>query len=381
VHRLLPSALLVLAACDGLTTGVKAPQGLTCVRIKAAAPDKLTEALAAAGDGDCVIAPEGTWVGSFTVPSNVSLAASEGERVVLRGDGSDNPVLRVMGGERTSVRNVVIDTSGGGGIAIDPGPAALIGVSISGTSKNALTATCTREDCPGESSLEGSELTAAAAGVKVSKVALRIENSRIANIQGTALGDGNGVVAFDGAKLTMKSVQVENNGAIGVLVDGYTTSAALTDCTVAGNGSRGVWIQRATQGSVSITGGEVTNNALVGIGARDSANLSIVGTQIRSTRSVRVQVDLSTREDVGDGIGLFSGVHDAVIENVLSRDNARAQLLADGIGAKVSVRTPDVSGGLYRVVSQRSIFTLEAPPAVVDNPGKDLYVEASAQVP
>jgi hypothetical protein len=188
-----------------------------------------------------------------------------------------------------------------------------------------------------------------------------------------------GVVAFDGAQLTMKTVLVEDNQAIGVLVDGTATTASITDCTVKNNASRGIWVQHATQGSVSISGGEVSGNALVGIGARDTQNLTITGTQVLSTRAVKVQVDLATKEDVGDGIGLFAGVSNAVVDSVLSMGNARAQILADGIGSQVSVRTPNVSGGLYRVVSQRSTYTLDAPTAVVDNPGKDLYVEATAQ--
>ena len=76
MRRLVPCALLLFAACDGLTTGVKAPDGLVCARIKAVQPNKLTEALIEASGGDCVIAPEGTWVGSFIVPQDVSLAAS-----------------------------------------------------------------------------------------------------------------------------------------------------------------------------------------------------------------------------------------------------------------------------------------------------------------
>jgi Right handed beta helix region len=368
----------MLSACDGLTTGVKAPQGLVCERIKAAGQN-LADALGGASPGDCIIAPEGTWTGSFVVPSDVSLAASEGERVVLRGDGSGNPVLRVLGGTRSNVRNVIVESSGGGGIAIDPGPANLVGVSISGTSKDALSASCTRLECTGENVVQDSSITASATGVVVAKATLRLENSRVAGMAGTGLADGTGVVAFDGATLTMNNVTVEDNQAVGVLVDGAATRATLTDCAVKNNGSRGVWIQRVSTGSVSITGGVVSGNFLVGIGARDTANLTIADTQVLDTRAVRVQVNLSTREDVGDGIGLFSGVSSALVDNVLGQGNARAQILADGFGASVTVRSPNVSGGLYRIVSQRSTFALDAPTAVVDNPGRELFVEATAQ--
>jgi nitrous oxidase accessory protein NosD len=215
--------------------------------------------------------------------------------------------------------------------------------------------------------------------VVIARSTVRIENSRIADMAGTGLTDGSGVVAFDGAKLTMQGVTVEGNQAIGVLIDGEQTSVTLADCTVKNNGSRGIWIQRATQGGVKIERGLVSGNSLVGIGARDSASLTILGTEVLDTKAVRVQVDLSTREDVGDGIGLFSGVHDTLVENVISRGNARAQVLADGFGERVVVRAPDVSGGLYRLVSQRSSFAVDAPSELIDNPGRALYVEATAQ--
>lgn len=372
------TALLMLSACDGLTTGVKAPQGLVCERIKAAGQN-LSDALSAASPGDCIIAPEGTWTGSFVVPSDVSLAASEGERVVLRGDGSANPVLRVLGGSRTNVRNVIVESSAGGGIAIDPGPANLVGVSISGTSKDALSASCTRVECSGENVVQDTSITGSATGVTVSRATLRIENSRVAAMAGTGLADGSGIVAFNGANLTLNNVTVEDNQTIGVLIDGAATRATLTDCTVRNNGSRGVWIQKVSTGSVTITGGVVSGNSLVGIGARDTANLSIANTQVLDTRAVRVQVDLSTREDIGDGIGLFSGVSSALVDNVLGQGNARAQILADGFGASVTVRAPNVSGGLYRIVSQRSTYSLDVPTGVVDNPGRELFVEATAQ--
>ena len=138
--------LLLLVACGSLYTSVKKPDGLVCERLKAAGT-KLADDLAASRPGDCVVASAGTWVGSFVVPVDVTLAASDGEMVVLKGDGSANPVLTVKGGSRSSVRNVHIDSAGGSGIVIEPGPANLIGVSIAGASKSARTATCTREAC------------------------------------------------------------------------------------------------------------------------------------------------------------------------------------------------------------------------------------------
>ena len=273
---------------------------MTCDRIKAASKT-LSDTLAAASPGDCVIAAEGTWVGSFIVPKDVTLAASEGEKVVLKGDGSTNPVLMVKGGARSSVRNVTIDTSGGSGIVIDPGPASLIGVTIGGAHKSALTASCTRGGCEGETVVEDCTFTQSATGLIISGARVRIERGRITQMGGAGLSDGSGVVAFGGAQLTMNGVTVEDNQAVGVLIDGAATHAGLTDCAVKNNRGRGVWIQGATDGGVQVTGGEVTGNALVGLGARDSAGLTFSGVTVQDTKPVRVAIDLSRYEDVGDG--------------------------------------------------------------------------------
>lgn len=378
LRALVPISVLALMSCDGLYTGVKKPEGLVCERIKAAGKG-LTEALAASMPGDCVIAAEGTWTGSFVVPVDVSLAASEGERVVLKGDGSANPVLTVMGGSRSSVRNVEIDTAGGGGIVIDPGPANLFGVSIAGARKTALVASCMRGACAGETVIQDSQLSKSATGVIISGAKVRIEGGRIAQMAGTGLSDGSGVVAFGGAHLTMNGVTVEGNQAVGVLVDGTSTHAALRNCIVKNNLGRGVWIQQATDGGVSVTGGEVTGNALVGLGARDSAGLTFSGVTVQDTKAVRVAIDLGNFEDVGDGIGLFTGVTDVKMESVVSRRNARAQILVDEIGKAIRMGTPDVSGGLFRVVVQRTSAMVDVPPAVLDTPGRLLTVENSAQ--
>ena len=378
MRDLVPVVFVFLAACGGLYTPIKQPEGLVCDRIKA--PGKaLGEVLASATAGDCVIAGEGTWIGSFILPPDVTLAASDGEKVVLKGDGSANPVLTVMGGARSSVRNIQIDTSGGAGIVVDPGPANLMGVTIAGTRKAALTASCTRGVCEGETVVKDSQLTSSATGLVVSGAKVRIEGGRVAQIAGTGLTDGSGVVAFGGAHLTMNGVTIEDNQSVGVLVDGAATHAELTDCIVKNNGGRGVWIQGATDGGVSVTGGEVTGNALVGLGARDSAGLRFTGVTVQDTKAVRVAIDLATFEDVGDGVGLFTGVNDVTMDAVVCRRNARAQILVDEIGSAIRMGTPDVSGGLFRVVVQRTSASVDVAPALLDAPGRLLTVENSKQ--
>lgn len=379
MRRLVPAAVLLLAACGSLYTTVHAPQGLVCDRIKVVA-DNLGSTLAAAQPGDCVIAGDATFVGSFVLPKDVTLAASEGALVVLKGDGSANPVLTVEGGPRSTVRGVRIDTSSGGGIAIDPGPANLVGVSIGGTSKSSLSVSCTGTDCDQrETVVEDTNLTDSTTGLVVSGARVRVVRGRIAGMAGASLSAGSGVVAMNRARLTLEGVTVEGNQAVGVLIDGPGTRATLTDCAIRSNDGRGVWIQGATDGGVSITGGEISGNQLMGVGARSSSGLTLTGVTIEDTVSVRVPTNIGQYEDIGDGVGLFSGVSGVLLENVVARRNARAQILADEFGAQVRVINPDVSGGLYRIVLQRSSATVDVPTQLVDNPGRVLAVENSLQ--
>jgi len=213
----------------------------------------------------------------------------------------------------------------------------------------------------------------------VSGARVRVVRGRIAGMAGASLSAGSGVVAMNRARLTLEGVTVEGNQAVGVLIDGPGTRATLTDCAIRSNDGRGVWIQGATDGGVSITGGEISGNQLMGVGARASSGLTLTGVTIEDTVSVHVPISVGQYEDIGDGVGLFSGVSGVLLENVVSRRNARAQILADEYGAEVRVVNPDVSGGLYRVVLQRSSATADVPTQLVDNPGRVLAVENSLQ--
>ncbi|MDP1824157.1 MAG: right-handed parallel beta-helix repeat-containing protein [Archangium sp.] len=371
--------LLLLTACGPLTPKGTAPQGLKCDRVLIP-PVSLAETLATVQAGDCVILPSGTYEGSFVLPEDVSLAASDRAAVTLTGG---DPVLTVRGGPRSIVQGIRVLASTGGGIAIEPGPVALIGVTVSGSQKSAVTSTCTRPDCDSrEVVLTDCELTQSAVGLRSIGARVRVEGGRIAEQTGQSLSAGSGVVASAGARLTLHGVTIEGNQNIGVLIDGAATRATLDGCTVKDNLGRGVWAQGQTaaagEATVTVSGGEVSGNALMGIGARDSTGLVIRDVTVQDTRAVREPIDISTFEEIGDGIALFTGTTSATIENVISRRNARAQLLADGCGQGVSVAGATVSGGRYRVVVQRTVVPIVVEPTLIDAPGADLAVRAGA---
>lgn len=374
-----PSWLLVVAGCTPIMPfQPPPPQGLMCDRI-VIPPGALEGALKSASAGDCIILPSGTYSGSFVLPENVTLAASEGAMVILTGG---DPVLTVKGGSRSIVRGVRIVGGSGSGIAIEPGPVQLISVAVTQSQQSAITATCSRPDCAErEIAMTDCEVTQSAVGLRVVGARVSVEGGRIAEQLGTSLSSGSGVVASDGAALTLRNVTIERNQNIGVLLDGAATRATVDGCTIRENTGRGLWAQgqAADAGvqTVTVTGGEISGNSLLGIGTRDSSGLVIRQTRILTTKAVRVPIDISTSEDIGDGIGLFTGTRAVTIEGVVAENNARAQVLADGSGLGVTV-SGTVSGGRFRVVVQRPVAPVMVEQALVDAPASELLVRAAA---
>jgi hypothetical protein len=270
---------------------------------------------------------------------------------------------------------------GGGGLGIssDPGPAQLIGVAVTQTQRSALAISCTEADCAErEVVLTDVELTEAPTGLRVDGAVVRMERGRVSAMRGASLSSGSGVVATKGAVVSLEGVAIEQNENVGVLLDGAATRATVSGCTLADNQGRGLWAQgqTGTGATVTLSGGEVRGNGLVGIGARGTSGLVVRDTRVLSTKAVRVALDFNRFDQVGDGIGLFSGTRAATLEGVVVTDNPRAQVVADAAGSDVSVRGT-FSGGRFRVVVQNSTAAVMADPMVLDQPSEPLVVRGA----
>jgi hypothetical protein len=342
--------------------------------------DGLATALNNSFAGDCVILAAGTYTGAFVLPQDVSLAGSEGATVVLAGDTSTAPVLTIHGGQRSSVFNLRIDTGNGDGIAIDPGPANLVGVTVTNASEAALSSTCTAADCEQQGiTLTDVDLLNSGTGLHLVGGQVNMTRGSISQMAGTQLTAGNGVIAAAGAKLSLHQTIIADNAEAGLLIDGAKTQATLEDCVVSGNQGRGVWVQN-TDAGVSITGGAILGNKRVGIGVLQSGGVNVSGVTVRGTQNTPVTVGVHVNNLVGDGIGLFTGAHSVTLDSVVFENNARAQILADEIGTGNKVLTPtlvqsDDAG--YRVVVQRSTNTLDVSSTLVDTPSTELIVDNS----
>lgn len=380
MRSLVLPCLVALAACGRLTPlpEVTRPAGLTCTRI-VIPPVSLADSLAEARAGDCLVLPSGTYLGTFVLPEDVSIAASTGATVTLTGG---DPVLTIRGGPKSVVQDLRIVADTGGGIVIEPGPAQLVGVKVTQAKAEALAVRCSTGDCgTREVTMRDCELTGGSTGLRVKGAQVHATGGRISGQQGTTLSSGSGVVASDGAVLVLDQVAIEDNQNIGVLLDGAATRARVTGCSVKRNHGRGLWAQGqaadAGEVTVDVSGGEFTENTLVGIGARDAVGLKVDGAQVRSTVAVRVPIDISHFEDVGDGVGLFSGAAAVTLKNLTLQDNARAQLLADSIGAGVTVENAQASGGRFRAVVQRTAAPIQLDSALLDDAGTTLVVDSS----
>lgn len=369
--------LALLAGCNSLSSHLGPPTGLVCDRLLVPS-GTLGDELALAKAGDCVLLGTGTYEGAFVLPKDVSLAGADGAMVVLKAVGSD-PVLRIEGGTRSVVRGLKIQAGQGVGIAIDPGPASLLGVTVTNSSKSAVTSSCTRSDCDQrEVDITDCTLTNNAIGLEVFGGVVKVEGGRIADQQGSSLSAGSGVVATTGATLTLKGVAIEGNENVGVLVDGTMSRAMLDSCTVKDNRGRGVWIQGPVGvDAVTVSGGTYKGNGLVGIGARDTSNLTIRNLSVSETQKVKVPVGISSFEDVADGIGLFAGTRLATLSGIVANDNPRAQVLADGCGDGVKVEG-ELFGGEFKLVIQRTSESVDAPVQSIDMPGRELAVKSDA---
>jgi hypothetical protein len=376
--RSLPWLLLLVSCSPIMPFRPPPPQGLMCDRI-VIPPGGLEASLKSATAGDCIILPSGTYSGTFVLPENVTLAASDGATVTLTGG---DPVLTVKGGSRSIVRGLRIVGGSGSGIAIEPGPVQLISVAVTQSQKSAITATCSRPDCAErEIAMTDCEVTQSAVGLRILGARVSVQGGRIAEQLGTSLSSGSGVVASDGAAVTLRGVTIERNQNIGVLLDGAATRATVDGCTIRENTGRGLWAQGQTADAgvqtVTVTGGEISGNSLIGIGARDTSGLVIRQTRILTTKAIRVPIDISTSEDIGDGIGLFTGTRAVTIEAVTAENNARAQVIADSAGLGVTV-SGTVSGGRFRVVVQRPVAPVMVEQALLDAPASELLVRAAA---
>lgn len=369
---LLPVAVaLLLAGCG--STGTRS--NVSCKSTVYAGPSsqELTDALAKAGPGDCVFGAEATYKGSFTVPAGARLVSNTGSSMSVVGDSADQAAITVMGAEGSGLFGVHIGSAAGVGVQVVGGPATLTDVAVRGAANAALIISCSGPTCRDAAStieVQRPDLRDSAIGLWAYAARVTVTGGTVTGTRAQSLATGYAVVASAGAALQMDSTSVSANQDVGVLVDGaFGTSAELTNVEVSKNLGRGVWAQGLlgsdAEPKLVIRGAAtaIDGNAVVGVGARESAGISI--SDARITRTVKVAVPSTSSgklEPVGDGVGLFAGTGATRLERTSLEDNQRSQVLIDtGSRGIIIVDSGRVAGGEYKVVVQKTAEPVTVP--------------------
>lgn len=379
--------VLVFTAVLSLGCGapVDLPSGVTCSRtIQASTDSALVQALSGATSGTCVIAQAGTYRQALTVPSGVALLGEASASVEL-GGGTDTTAVVTLAPNAVLAGVKVTASSAGYGVAGSGKGARLFRVSVTGGKKVGLLFWC-EEDCRTDEVSEVTDLTVsgAAVGLMTKGVRVRLKNSTVSKSGGTSLTSGYGVVASGGAVLEMEGSIVEQNDALGVLIDGAgATEAAFTNVSVLDNKGRGLWAQGLTGTTAAprlrLVNPTFERNLLVGFGARNSTGVLVTGGRIAGTRTGSASGELPGEVVmVGDGLGLFGGTGELRVDGASVEANQRSQVLVDsaGTGVVISPNVNVATAGALGVVVQRTTNLVDAMNITRPAAGMELSVSA-----
>jgi len=378
--RLASLGLLVLVGCA--PPALKLPNGATCTTTSSAGADaaSLRDALSRATAGTCVVATAAKYQGEFSVPAGVVLGAEPGATVAFTGAQASTPTLTLGAG--STLTGLSITNAPGIGVLGAPG-VQLLDVKVDGALAAGLVFWC-EEDCrtAGPAALQGVELTGNAVGLVVHGSTVNVTGGKVTGSKSTAIASGYGVVVSAGAVFQMTDTVVENNEEVGMLVDGaLDTSASLLQVKLQNNRGRGLWAQGLLGSSSStrlqLSGCVVEGNKLVGVGTRASRGVRIDGGRMSGTLLGQAMSAAGTLVNVGDGLGLFEGTGDVLVDGATLENNTRSQVLVDSGALGLSVQNSTVNAGTAQgVVVQRTTQAVTAPMIFVPPAGQELPFSA-----
>ena len=273
------------------------PAGVICTAIDSSASNSaaLTEALARASSGSCVVPAAGTYRGAFVVATGISLVAPVGAAVNFEGDREDAPALTVKAGAGLFGVNVV--SAPGVGVQVESGPAQVAKVTVSGAGNAALLASCAAGGCLGEAqiiSLREVNLSNSRFGLWVDGVHAKVAGGRSAGNSTTLPTGGQGVIATGDTLLEIDGMTIEGNQKQGVLVYGTSsTEARLSNLQVLSN-KVGLWVRG---GHAVVTGGRIAKQSSSSLSggqgaiASDGALLEMDGLTVEENQTQGVLID------------------------------------------------------------------------------------------
>lgn len=374
--------LLCLAMVGCAPPALKLAEGATCTKSSSAGADaaSLRDALARATPGTCVVATAAQYQGEFTVPAGVILGAEPGVSVALTGTQAATPTLTLGAGATLTGLRVV--NAPGIGVLGAPG-VQLLDVKVDGALAAGVVFWC-EEDCrtAGPAALQGVELTGNAVGLVVHGSTVNVTGGKVSGSRSTAIASGYGVVVSAGAVFQMTDTAVEDNQEVGLLVDGaLDTSASLLQVKLQHNQGRGLWAQgllgSPSSTRLQLSGCVVEGNRIVGLGTRASRGVRVDGGRMSGTLLGQAMSAAGTLVSVGDGLGLFAGSGDVLVDGATLENNARSQVLIDDGALGLRVQNSTVNAGTAQgVVVQRTTQVVTAPMIFVPPAGQELPFSA-----
>jgi len=374
-------AALALTACSSAPP----PPGVVCKgTVRRVANDaELSAALAAAAPGDCVLLATGTYTGPITLATRaITVAADEGAIATVR---SAQDGLRIDA-EGVIVHGLEVNQVLRHGVVIR-GPAVVLdGVQVAAAGEAGVMIKCEDSGCmmlTARTVLRDVQISGAAYGLYVDASRASMTGGRITASATDRVGGGAGVYAVRGADLEIDLTQIDHN-IYGIIADGAATKVRATDAIVDTNADLGVWGQ-GLRGTIAapamqIQSSRISENGITGLGAFDSAGITVEGGEISRTIEKDVLIDLMNLVRIGDGVGALHQSTEIQISDARLVDNGRAQAVVDDpTGIIRFTATNTISGGLHQVVVQDAGGAMvEVPPGDRSVPPMALPVRAVA---
>jgi hypothetical protein len=379
------SSLLLLAALASCGPAKPAPtplpDGVTCSAItKVNDAAALTQALAAAPAGACVVVYRGSYAGPFTVPAGVKLIGLQGEDVQVSSDATDVAAITLTGAEGSGLFSIKVVGGKASGVEVKGGPATVNGLTVSTTERAGLLVSCPAgADCAAPVTITDATLEDSGIGLQVAGARAQVTGGSVRRSIARVLAGGYGVAVSAGGHLDASGLTIEQCEAAGLIVDGASqrTTARLSHVTARGNKGPGV-VGQGLAGTLAdpwlvIESSTLEANRGRGLSLSGSRGVIVSDTAVRDTVSVPVTVSMGGVENVGDGVVIRNGSGDVRIERSTLEANPRCQALIDDGRAGISIVDSQVAlgGGQYLVVVQASV-AVDVPAAQVSAPTSSL---------
>ncbi|MCA9365170.1 MAG: right-handed parallel beta-helix repeat-containing protein [Candidatus Moranbacteria bacterium] len=226
----------------------------------------IEKAIQKADSGDKIFVSSGTYKVNITLPKDVDLIGKGKNKVTLKGDDKDDPV--VIMSDKSKIDNVEIE-GGKHGIVVKEGARAKIyNVRIKDSRREGIIILKGRSnDDERVELIDSSVKESGRSGIYAQNRKLVFINNNIHD------NNGNGVVLEDDMKAYLEKNTIRNNDKTGVVVDLDESEVTFRNNDIIKNGREGVEINaKGANGYISFHKDTITGNGMYGIALLERRN-------------------------------------------------------------------------------------------------------------